>query len=140
MFDLPGVISLARELVAGSGVADRIELASGDFFADPLPEADLFALGRILHDWSEEKIRTLLRAVYEQLPAGGGVLVVEKLLDDHRSGPPLAVFQSLNMLVCTEGKERTLGEYTALLHGAGFGTVEGRRTDGPLDAVLAVKG
>ncbi len=139
VFDLPAVMLLARELVAGSGVADRIELVAGDFFADPLPEADLFALGRILHDWKEEKIRTLLRAVYERLPAGGAVLVVEKLLDDDRSGPPLAVFQSLNMLVCTEGKERTLGEYASLLRGAGFGKVEGRRTDSPLDAVLAVK-
>ena len=44
------------------------------------------------------------------------------------------------MLVCTEGKERTLGEYTVLLRAAGFERVEGRRTDTPLDAVLAVKG
>jgi acetylserotonin N-methyltransferase len=43
------------------------------------------------------------------------------------------------MLVCTEGKERTLDEYTALLHAAGFGHVQGRRCRGPLDAVLGVK-
>jgi acetylserotonin N-methyltransferase len=68
------------------------------------------------------------------------VLVAEKLLDDDRCGPPWAVWQSLNMLVCTEGKERTLGEYAELLREAGFASVEGRRTDSPLDAVLAVKG
>jgi acetylserotonin N-methyltransferase len=139
VLDLPGVLPLARELVAASGVGDRIELGAGDFFADPLPEADLFVLGRILHDWAEDKVRLLLRAVYQRLPAGGALLVAEKLLDDDRTGPPLALFQSLNMLVCTEGKERTLGEYEALLREAGFGRVEGRRTNAPLDAVLAIK-
>jgi acetylserotonin N-methyltransferase len=139
VFDLPPVLPLARELVAASGVADRVELVAGDFFADPLPEADLFALGRILHDWAEDKVRRLLRSVYQRLPAGGALLVAEKLLDDDRAGPSLAVFQSLNMLVCTEGKERTLGEYEGLLREAGFGRVEARRTSAPLDAVLAIK-
>ena len=75
----------------------------------------------------------------DRLPRGGALLVAEKLLDDDRSGPRWAVLQSLNMLLCTEGKERTLDEYAALLRAAGFGRVEGRRTDSPLDAVLAVK-
>jgi acetylserotonin N-methyltransferase len=140
VFDLPGVLPLARELIEDSDVSGRIELVAGDFFSDPLPEADLFALGRIVHDWTEEKIRRLLRTVYDRLPAGGGVLIAEKLLDADRSGPSWAVFQSLNMLICTEGKERTLEEYSALLREAGFSQVDGRRTDSPLDAVLAVKG
>ena len=109
------------------------------FFSDPLPEADIFALGRILHDWSEEKIRTLLAKVWERLPAGGALLIAEKLLDGDKSGPMPALMQSLSMLVCTEGKERTLAEYTALLHQAGFAHVEGRVTAAPLDAILALK-
>jgi acetylserotonin N-methyltransferase len=140
VFDLPPVLPLAGELVAASGVGDRVELVAGDFFTDPLPEADLFTLGRILHDWPEDKVRLLLRKVYARLPAGGALLVAEKLLDDDRSGPPWAVAQTLNMLVCAEGKERTLGEYEALLRAAGFTRVEGKRTGAPLDAVLAVKG
>ena len=47
--------------------------------------------------------------------------------------------QSLNMLVCTEGRERTLSEYAVLLREAGFASVEGRRTGAVLDALLAVK-
>jgi acetylserotonin O-methyltransferase len=56
VFDLPRVIEMAREQVSRSNAASRIDLIAGDFFADDLPEADLFAVGRILHDWSEEKI------------------------------------------------------------------------------------
>src|SRR5439155_9570247 len=72
VFDLPDAVPLAREVITASPAADRIEVTAGDFFKDPLPEGDLFAVGRILHDWSEEKIRTLLRKVFERLPAGGG--------------------------------------------------------------------
>ncbi len=70
VLDLPGVLPLARELVEASGVGDRIDLVAGDFFKDPLPEADLYSLGRILHDWSEEKIHRLLRKAFESLPKG----------------------------------------------------------------------
>jgi acetylserotonin N-methyltransferase len=112
---------------------------AGDFFTDPLPEADIFALGRVLHDWSEERICTLLRKVWERLPSGGALLIAEKLLNDDKTGPMPALMQSLSMLVCTEGKERTLAEYTALLRQAGFAQVMGKVTNAPLDAILAVK-
>ena len=106
---------------------------------EQVPEADLFALGRILHDWTEEKILTLLGRIHDRLPAGGAVLIAEKLLLDDKSGPRWAQMQNLNMLTCTEGKERTLGEYERLLREAGFKDVQGCRTSAPLDAVLAVK-
>lgn len=139
VFDLPVVVPLAREIVAASAVAQRIEVTAGDFFTDPLPEGDLFTVGRILHDWSAEKIRTLLRTIYQRLPAGGALLIAEKLLTEDKTGPRGALMQSLNMLVCTEGKERSVSEYEVLLREAGFAEVRGRRTNGPLDAVLATK-
>ena len=47
--------------------------------------------------------------------------------------------QSLNMLICTDGKERTLEEYSALLRRAGFGEIRGQVTGARVDAVLAIK-
>ena len=124
VFDLPSVARMVPGVIAG------------DFFRDPLPEADLYALSRILHDWSEPKIRTLLGKIYAVLPAGGGLLVAEKLLaPDYVSGH----MQSLNMLVVTEGRERTAEEYADLLRAAGFSHVESKRTGTPLDATLAIK-
>ncbi len=138
VFDLPAVLPLAREMAsAAPDVAGRIDFVDGDFFNDALPPADLIAVGRILHDWSEDKIHRLLGVIYRSLPPGRALLVAEKLLDDDRKGPRWAQLQSLNMLVCAEGKERTLGEYEALLRQAGFAQVEGRVTNSPLDAVLA---
>ncbi|MGZ3382810.1 MAG: methyltransferase [Isosphaeraceae bacterium] len=73
------------------------------------------------------------------MPQGGAVLIAEKLLLDDKTGPGWAQMQNLNMLVCTEGKERTLAEYEILLNRVGFGEVLGCRTNSPLDAVLAFK-
>ncbi len=140
VFDLPEAIPLAQEIIATTSVAQVVTTQGGDFFRDPLPPADLYALGRILHDWSEDKVLLLLKRIYDALPAGGGVLIAEKLLSDDKSGPTWAQLQSINMLTCTEGKERSLAEYAALLEQSGFVQVEGCRTSSPLDAVLAIKG
>ena len=139
VFDLPEAVDLAREVVAASPVAGRMEVVAGNFFADPLPHGDVFALGRILHDWPEDKIAALLARIYSALPDGGALLVAEKLLLDDASGPSWAQMQDLNMLTCAEGRERTLAEYEALLREAGFDEVSGCRTSAPLDAILAVK-
>ena len=140
VFDLPAVIATTKNEASGDSSGVCISRMAGDFFSDPLPEADLFALGRVLHDWSEDKTGTLLKKVWERLPRGGALLIAEKLLDDDKTGPVPALMQSLSMLVCTEGKERTLAEYTQLLRHAGFAHVEGKVTSSPLDAILARKG
>jgi acetylserotonin N-methyltransferase len=139
VLDLPEVVPLTREVIAASGLGDRIEVIAGDFFRDEIPEADLYALGRIVHDWGDEKIDALLAKIVASLPAGGGLLVAETLLDEDGPGPRWARMQDLNMLCVTEGRERTLAEYEALMRRAGFTRVAGRRIGAPLDAVLALR-
>jgi acetylserotonin N-methyltransferase len=139
VFDLPQVTEMARNRADQSSARERIKVMPGDFFQNELPEADLFAMGRILHDWSEEKILSLLDKIYQRLPRGGGILLGEKLLNNEKTGPISAQLQSLNMLVCTEGKERSLEEYRRLLEKVGFENVQGRFTRSPVDAVVATK-
>lgn len=139
VFELPEVAPLAREFVVAAGLVDRVEVIEGDFFSDPLPPADLYSAGRIVHDWTEPRIRLLLGKVAGALPAGGGLLLAEMLLEDDKRGPVSAHMQSVNMLICTEGKERSAAEYRQLLARCGFGRVEARTTGTPLDAVLARK-
>lgn len=131
VFELPDVVEAAREMSP-----EGIEFVAGDFFEDELPEADLYALGQILHDWAEDKIALLLRRIQERLPRGGGLLIAERLL---AADAVSAHMQSLNMLVCTEGKERTGEEYRTLLEAAGFRDVQWKVTGTVRDAVLARK-
>jgi acetylserotonin O-methyltransferase len=140
LFDLPRVMDAVQQRISLSPVGSRIECRTGDFFCPKeLPQADLFGLGKILHDWPDEKASGLLRAIHQHLPSGGGILLAEKLLHEDKAGPLAAQLQSLNMLVCTEGRERTLSEFRALLESAGFTEVRGCVTGTPLDAVFAVK-
>jgi acetylserotonin N-methyltransferase len=139
VFDLPQVIEAARAQADRSSAAQRIDVKAGNFFSDQFPQADLIAVSRILHDWPEDKIQKLVTKIFQSLPAGGGILIAEKLLQDDKAGPVSAQLQSLNMLVCTEGKERSLDEYRQTLERAGFRNVRGQLTGSPLDVVLATK-
>lgn len=72
-------------------------------------------------------------------PAGGAVLLVEALLYENGSGPLTVQLYSLNMLVQTEGRERTAAQYAALLTAAGFSNIQHRLTGKIYDAVLGHK-
>lgn len=70
---------------------------------------------------------------------GGAVLLVEALLHEDGSGPLTVQLYSLNMLVQTEGRERTAAQYTALLVAAGFTNIQHHLTGKIYDAVLGHK-
>jgi len=74
--------------IAATGLSDRVTTASGDFFTDPLPKADVITMGMILHDWNLERKKQLIRAAYEALPAGGAFVAIEALIDDARREKP----------------------------------------------------
>jgi hypothetical protein len=40
--------------IASFGLSDRLKFYAGDFFSDPLPEAEVLSMGHILHDWNRE--------------------------------------------------------------------------------------
>ncbi|CAL8266870.1 unnamed protein product [Lota lota] len=138
IFDLPKVVQVSRQHFVTDG-NQRIEFHEGDFFKDPLPEGDLYILSRILHDWTDQRCIELLTRVHQACKPGGGVLLVEALLLEDGSGPLTAQLYSLNMLVQTEGRERTAGQYRALLDAAGFSQVQVRYTGKIYDVVLGYR-
>src|SRR5204863_6522084 len=54
LFDALPVIEAAGPELEAAGVADRCELASGDFFAAVPPGADAYMMKHIVHDWDDE--------------------------------------------------------------------------------------
>src|SRR6187401_104730 len=98
-FDLPVVEAIARRHIAAAGFEDRVSAASGDFFKDPLPRADVITMGMILHDWNLEKKMHLIRSAYDALPLGGALVAIEALIDDARRENVFGLLMSLNMLI-----------------------------------------
>ncbi|XP_003793127.1 acetylserotonin O-methyltransferase [Otolemur garnettii] len=136
IFDIPEVVRMARKHFPSSE-DERIGFHQGDFFKDPLPEADLYILARILHDWTDEKCSRLLQKLQHTCKPGGGILVIESLLDEDRQGPLTTQLYSLNMLVQTEGQERTPTQYHRLISSAGFRSFQFKKTGAIYDAIFA---
>ena len=121
VYELPKVADIAAAKVKEAGLADRINTATGDFFAESLPGGhDTILLSMILHDWAPDRCRTILEKCWAALPSGGQVIIAELLVNDERTGPPPAALMSLNMLVETEGRNYTPAEYTTWLSDLGF--------------------
>lgn len=98
-FDLPPVEPIARKHIAEAGLESRIRTASGNFFKDPLPKADVITMGMILHDWNLEQKLHLIRAAHDALPPGGAFVAIEALIDDARRENVFGLLMSLNMLI-----------------------------------------
>jgi precorrin-6B methylase 2 len=101
-FDLAPVGPIFDDFIASFGLQDRLRFAAGDFFADPLPHADVLVMGHILHDWGMEDKLRLLRSAHDSLPDGGALIVYEAIIDDERRANAFGLLMSLNMLIETE--------------------------------------
>ncbi len=139
-FDLPQVEPVATETIAAAGLSDRISTATGDFFADPLPRADVVTMGMILHDWGLERKMQLIRAVYEALPPKGAFVVVESLIDDARRENVMGLMMSLNMLIeFGEAFDYTAADFQHWCRDVGFREFQVLPLAGPSSAAIAYK-
>ncbi|XP_004646689.1 acetylserotonin O-methyltransferase [Octodon degus] len=138
VFDTPEVVRTARRHFPFPEEG-RVVFQEGDFFQDRLPEADLYILARVLHDWTDARCTELLARIHGACRPGGGILVVESALQEDGHGPCTTLLLSLNMLLQAEGRERTPGQYQALMAAAGFGDFQFKKTGGAYDAMLARK-
>ncbi len=114
LFDLPHVIA-----DASAAASPRLRLLAGDFFRDPLPDADAYILMEVLHDWPDGEAAEILAAVRRAAPPHARVLIVEALVSES-SGPHFGKMLDIIMLAVTGGRERTPSEYERLLASAGL--------------------
>jgi precorrin-6B methylase 2 len=139
-FDLPPVQPVATKHIAAAGLSDRVATATGDFFADPLPKADVITMGMILHDWNLEKKKHLIRAAYDALPPGGAFIAVEALIDDARRENAFGLLMSLNMLIeFGEAFDFSGADFRGWCAEAGFQRFETIHLAGPSSAAIAYK-
>ena len=139
-YDLPVVAPIAERAVAAAGLADRVTTASGDFFADPLPQADVITMGLILHDWNLDRKMQLIRSAYEALPEGGAFIVIENLIDDARRENAFGLMMSLNMLIeFGDAFDFTGSDFAGWCREVGFREVEIVPLTGPASAGIAYK-
>jgi len=139
-FDLPPVAPLAQKHVNAACLQERIEIVSGDFFVDPLPEADVITMGNILHDWNLEKKKILIKKAYEALPPDGAFIAIENVIDDARRENAFGLLMSLNMLIeLGDAFDYTGADFRTWCSEAGFRRFEIIPLAGPTSAAIAYK-
>ena len=139
-FDLPPVLPHAQKHIKAASMSNRIAVASGDFFKDALPKADVVTMGNILHDWNLEKKKILIKKAYEALPDGGAFIVIENLIDDARRENVFGLLMSLNMLIeFGDAFDYTGENFREWCSEAGFKRFEFINLAGPTSAAIAYK-
>ena len=138
--DLPAATAIAARKIAAAGVADRVSAQPIDFFAEPLPKADVITMGMVLHDWNLDRKTHLVKAAYDALPPGGAFVVVENMIDDARRSNAFGLMMSLNMLVeFGDAFDFTGADFSSWCKAAGFRTTEMIHLAGPASAAIAYK-
>jgi hypothetical protein len=126
--------------VASFGLQDRLRFYAGDFFRDPLPNADVLVMGHVLHDWDLEQKQTLLALAYAAFPDGGALIVYDPMIDDERKQNAFGLLMSLNMLIeLPGGFEYTGAECAGWLRDAGFRETSVAPLVGPDSMVVGIK-
>lgn len=120
LFDMPHVIAVARGLIEEAGLADRCELAAGDFFERVPAGGDLYLLKRVVHDWDDERASAILRSCRAAMGDRSRLLVIEHVLPPGNA-PSWGKLLDLQMLVLTPGgRERDEAGFRALLASTGL--------------------
>jgi hypothetical protein len=139
-FDLPVVQPIAKRTIDAAGLSDRVSTAAGDFFADPLPRADVICMGNILHDWSLDGKLKLIRSAYQSLPEGGALIAIENVIDDDRRHNAFGLMMSLNMLIeFGDAFDYTGAQFDSWCRDVGFRSTEILPLTGPSSAAIAYK-
>lgn len=139
-YDLPQVGPIFQEYAAKLGVADRVHFEPGDFFAQPLPQADVIMMGHILHDWDLAQKKQLIRAAWDALPAGGAFIAYDAIIDDERRSNAFGLLMSLNMLIETPGGfDYTGADCIGWMKEAGFRETYVQHLVGPDSMVVGIK-
>ncbi|WP_084385592.1 methyltransferase [Rhodococcus sp. WMMA185] len=119
VYERPEVLDLPELFWAEKmAVEERVEHLSGDMF-ESIPEADVYIMKHILHDWSDEQCITILENIGAAAQAGNRLFVADFVVP----GPSERHFSKtfdLHMMCVTSGRERTEEEYGNMFEKSGW--------------------
>jgi 3-hydroxy-5-methyl-1-naphthoate 3-O-methyltransferase len=140
VFELPAVCDITKKYIKEYGLTEKIALHAGDFFNQKAWPGghDGVLLSQILHDWSLEDCKKILRCAYESLPVGGKVYIYEMILDKKESSLTTAYFD-LVMFISHKSQQLTKSQLNELLEFVGFKMVKIENVFGYFSLITGVK-
>jgi SAM-dependent methyltransferase len=140
MIELPGSVAAAERMIRSYGLSQRIRCLALDMFTGDWPAGfDAVMFTNILHSWTDENCRLLLKKASGALKDGGKIVIQEALLDEGRPGPLWTARFSLAVAMAMQGKQFRASELGELLKAEGFGHIRVDRLHGYYSSISATK-
>jgi hypothetical protein len=111
-------LTVQRKSISASGLSDRCELASGNFFESVAKGGDAYIMRHILHDWNDADAITILTNCRKAMNPGGRILVVEAVIQEGNEPSPFKLLDLTMLLI--GGKERTRNQFENIFSKAGL--------------------
>jgi SAM-dependent methyltransferase len=120
MLDQPHLADRATERLRAEGLLDRCEFVGGDFFRSVPPDADLYTIKHVLHDWKDEDVARILSNIRAAMRPDSRLVIIEGVMDTGGEDPDWMGARNLEQFVTTGGYQRTRREFSALLEASGL--------------------
>ncbi len=139
LFDLPAVVERARPALTAAGVGKRCQTVGGSFFESVPAGQDIYMMRHIIHDWDDEKSRTILRNCRTAMGSRAAKLLLIENVIPPGNAPGFGKLLDLTMLVIPGGLERTEPEYRELFAACGFKLTQIIPTTADVSVIEAVQ-
>ncbi len=122
VLDLPGVVAIAREILAEMGVGAQVGTLPGDYHETAFPDGqDAVLISGVFHRETEAACRSLIARACESLEPGGVLWVSDVFTDAGGVLPPFATLFGVNMmLTAADGGVHGTQEVAAWMTDAGL--------------------
>ena len=120
LLDSPEVIEQADGFLRARGLDNRIECRAGDLFGQLDAHADVYMMKWILHDWSDDACREILARVRATMPSGSRLVTIDLHHESNRPNAVTAMLDTLMLITCEGGRERSPQQVHALMGDAGL--------------------
>ena len=139
VLDLPAVAAMASGRVADAGLADRIDVLAADVLADALPVGyDTFLMANLVHYFSPETNRDLLRRIRAVAPANARLLLADFWTDPTHTEPVHAALMAGEFAVhLRDGDVYSVAEARAWLGETGWRFESHHPLAGPQSVIVA---
>lgn len=142
VFELPAVAEVARRRVTEAGLESRIDVVAGEAMKGRLPSGyDVFLMANLVHYWSPEENRGLLRHVRDAAQPGSHLLLADFWTDPTHTEPIQAALMAGEFAVhLRNGDVYSVEEVRGWLDATGWRFVEHAPLVGPQSLIVAEAG
>lgn len=139
IFDRPAAVKVALAEAKRADLSGQVDVIGGDLFTDGYGGPyDVIFYSNVVHIYSPQENRRILKKIKAALKPGGRLIIVEYFLDQDNAHPPDVSSFNLMMLLFTErGRCYTWKEVTGWLKAAGFSRFRRTQIDGKIGILEA---